>query len=167
MYLFRLITYTMFINSKLNVFLNLKKKRYCCLCLFHELVLLKKQFLIKKVSIYLFVLLYIVAMLRPIAPLVEYVINYDYISKVLCINKDKPELSCNGKCHLMKKLAQQQEDDFNSLRINMKEYPVGFVSLLEFSSNKSEINIKRKNLFSYKQDYDFAFYQKIFHPPII
>jgi hypothetical protein len=36
-------------------------------------------------------------------------INYDYISKVLCINKDKPELKCNGKCHLMKELAKLQK----------------------------------------------------------
>jgi hypothetical protein len=41
----------------------------------------------------------------------DYAINYDYISKVLCINKDKPELKCNGKCHLMKELAKASEDD--------------------------------------------------------
>jgi hypothetical protein len=34
--------------------------------------------------------------------LVDYAINYEYISKVLCENKAKPELQCNGKCHLMK-----------------------------------------------------------------
>ena len=106
-------------------------------------------------------------MLRPIAPLIEYVINYDYISKVLCINKDKPELRCNGKCHLMKKLKQQEEDDFNSLRINMKEYPVGFVSILQFSDEYIERKIKRKDTFSYKQNYHFIFYQKIFHPPTV
>ena len=48
-------------------------------------------------------------MLRPISPFIEYMINYDYISKVLCINKNKPELSCNGKCHLMKTLKKEQE----------------------------------------------------------
>ena len=106
-------------------------------------------------------------MLRPIAPLVEYVINYDYISKVLCINKDKPELRCNGKCHLMKKIEQQQESDFNSLRVNMEEYPVDFISLLNFSENSLEIAIKRKDTFSYKQYYYFTFQQEIFHPPTV
>jgi len=106
-------------------------------------------------------------MLRPIAPLVEYVINYDYISKVLCINKDKPELNCNGKCHLMKKLEQQQEDDFNSLQINMEEYPIGFVSVLHIL-DKKPINItKRKKIFSYKSNYYFSFHQEIFNPPTI
>jgi hypothetical protein len=47
------------------------------------------------------------AMLKPIAPFVTYALNYDYISKVLCINKDKPEMRCKGACQLMKKLQQQ------------------------------------------------------------
>ncbi len=106
-------------------------------------------------------------MLRPIAPFVEYVINYDYIAKVLCINKDKPELSCNGKCQLMKKLEQQQQDDFNSLRINMDEYPIGFVSVLDFSEKKRNTNTKRNKILSYKSNYYFTFHQEIFHPPTV
>jgi hypothetical protein len=47
---------------------------------------------------------------KPIFPVMDYAINYDYISKVLCINKDKPELKCNGKCHLMKELAKTEDD---------------------------------------------------------
>jgi hypothetical protein len=48
---------------------------------------------------------------RPIFPVVDYVVNYEYISKVLCENKDKPKLKCNGKCHLMKELAKQAESE--------------------------------------------------------
>ena len=49
--------------------------------------------------------------LKPILPVVDYIVNYDYISKVLCENKDKPELKCNGKCHLKKELAKASEDE--------------------------------------------------------
>ncbi|MCC3160667.1 hypothetical protein LJ737_25740 [Hymenobacter sp. 15J16-1T3B] len=28
----------------------------------------------------------------------------DYVARVLCINRDKPQLHCNGKCHLRKEL---------------------------------------------------------------
>jgi hypothetical protein len=28
----------------------------------------------------------------------------DYVARVLCINRDKPQLQCNGKCHLAKQL---------------------------------------------------------------
>ena len=48
---------------------------------------------------------------KPVLPLVEYVANYDYISKVLCVNKAQPAMHCNGKCHLMKELAKASENE--------------------------------------------------------
>ena len=38
-----------------------------------------------------------------------YQINKAYITRVLCENRDKPQLHCNGKCYLAKKLKAQQE----------------------------------------------------------
>ncbi len=34
----------------------------------------------------------------------NYAIDFEYISEVLCINKNKPKSKCNGKCHLAKQL---------------------------------------------------------------
>jgi hypothetical protein len=48
-------------------------------------------------------------LLKPLWPLAEYVMNYDYIVDVLCENKDKPELQCDGKCYLAQMLAQESE----------------------------------------------------------
>lgn len=107
-----------------------------------------------------------VAMLRPIAPFVEYAINYDYISKVLCINKDKPALQCNGKCQLMQKLEQQQDDDFKSLRIVSEDYPIGFVEVF-LVSNKTLFIEKIKSNYWFSKSYTFLFSQRIFHPPTI
>jgi len=36
--------------------------------------------------------------------------NQDFIAKTLCINRDKPEKKCNGKCQLTKKIAESKED---------------------------------------------------------
>lgn len=41
----------------------------------------------------------------------DYVLNYDYITQELCENKNKPEMACNGKCHLMKELAKSSTDE--------------------------------------------------------
>jgi hypothetical protein len=49
--------------------------------------------------------------LKPIFPLVDYAVNYNYIAKVLCVNKTKPILKCNGKCHLMKELAKAADSE--------------------------------------------------------
>ncbi|MCF2447636.1 hypothetical protein L0657_27015 [Dyadobacter sp. CY345] len=40
-----------------------------------------------------------------------YQINKEYITRVLCVNRDKPQLNCNGHCYLAKKLKAQQEKE--------------------------------------------------------
>ncbi|WP_346883479.1 hypothetical protein [uncultured Algibacter sp.] len=37
-------------------------------------------------------------------------LNIDYIIETYCINKEKPELKCNGKCHLATQLAKTSQD---------------------------------------------------------
>lgn len=34
--------------------------------------------------------------------------NRAYMAEAFCINKDKPELACNGQCHLAEMLAEDQ-----------------------------------------------------------
>ena len=48
---------------------------------------------------------------RPLWPIAEYLVNYDYIVTRLCENKDKPEMHCNGKCYLTKQLAKEASDE--------------------------------------------------------
>lgn len=39
----------------------------------------------------------------------DYFVRYDYYSTVLCDNQDKPEMQCNGKCHLALNQPTQQD----------------------------------------------------------
>ncbi len=57
-------------------------------------------------------LLFILAVMfiKPLWPIVEYITNYDYIANVLCENKDKPQMNCDGKCYLSKLWAQESQD---------------------------------------------------------
>ena len=50
------------------------------------------------------------AFLAP-AVFIDFKLNQDYISKVLCINRDKPELECDGHCILMDKMKNTQDAD--------------------------------------------------------
>ena len=58
----------------------------------------------------LILFLALVMLLKPLWPLAEYALNYDYIVENLCENKDKPMLNCNGKCFLAKQLAKESGD---------------------------------------------------------
>lgn len=44
----------------------------------------------------------------------DYQINKDYIARVLCENKNRPKLKCNGKCQMMKKLAEEEKQQQSS-----------------------------------------------------
>ncbi|SHI65069.1 hypothetical protein [Pseudozobellia thermophila] len=58
-----------------------------------------------------YIILFVVALMlvKPFWPVVEYIVNYDYIKNVLCENKDRPQLECDGKCYLAKLLAEETE----------------------------------------------------------
>ena len=45
----------------------------------------------------------------PVLLQLSYSINKDYIIEQFCENKAKPQLTCNGKCHLAKQIAAVQE----------------------------------------------------------
>lgn len=107
---------------------------------------------------------------KPLMPFVEYIVDYDYISTVLCINKEKPELKCNGKCHLMKELAKSAEDEkpISEKKSSVKEIEILFfqeLTQLNFPNPKQNtkplLNWHYANLYHY-QNSDAAF-----HPPAI
>lgn len=41
----------------------------------------------------------------------EYNMNRNFIVKNLCVNKAKPKLHCNGKCQMMKRLAEEEKQN--------------------------------------------------------
>ena len=110
--------------------------------------------------------------LKPILPVVDYVVNYDYISKVLCENKAKPELKCNGKCHLMKELAKASEDE-KPINSDKKDNSKQEIELL-FCNEVTEINFRQicfHNKTSIGDNYANLYFHKVscsvFHPPTI
>jgi hypothetical protein len=44
----------------------------------------------------------------------QYQGNKDFISKNLCVNKSRPQLHCKGKCQLMKKMADEEQENSSS-----------------------------------------------------
>ena len=110
-------------------------------------------------------------LIKPVLPVVEYMVNYDYISKVLCENKTKPKLKCNGKCHLMKELAKASEDEkpINSDKKDNSKHEVEILFFQEITNvdffQVMSIN-KRQSSINYTNIYDYLDSKFIFHPPI-
>lgn len=111
-------------------------------------------------------------LLKPILPLVDYGLNYDYISKVLCINKEKPQMHCNGKCHLMKELAKASESE-KPINSDKKDNSKQEIELL-FYKELNEINFRQiyfHNKTSIGDNYANLYFHSVscsvFHPPTI
>jgi hypothetical protein len=71
----------------------------------------------------------------PVIPIVDFLINREYIAKNLCINRDKPKSCCKGKCHLVKQLKKNSTNTENENKDRGKS--AQYKQLDEFLVNKS------------------------------
>ena len=111
--------------------------------------------------------MYFVAWLRPVMPFIEYEINKKYIAEVLCENKDKPMMHCNGKCHLKKQLKKANDVPIDQpLSVPVVSNIKDLVTVLY---ERKPICLKQKNIVKvivpYIINYQFLFDKRIFHPP--
>jgi len=113
----------------------------------------------------IFLVFYLV--FKPLIPVMDYVVNYDYISNVLCINRDKPELHCNGKCYLSKELAKSSQEDSSKTK-NQTQKIIDLYLPAEISEVVIfENNFSGKFSFNYQSDYSYLFLKHVFRPPVI
>lgn len=61
----------------------------------------------------LLLVLYVASIFQSYTPFFDYALNYNYISKVLCVNKDKVGSCCKGKCYLKNQLQKRAEKEEN------------------------------------------------------
>jgi hypothetical protein len=99
---------------------------------------------------------------------VNYQINKEAITAAYCENKSKPQMHCNGKCHLAKQLknADADESKNRSSKTNLQEV------FNLFSIRLSSLNISlpvtgTDSWFSYSDNYSFDFSSSLVHPPTV
>src|SRR5215213_8628353 len=101
---------------------------------------------------------------------IEYNMNKDFISQKLCINKAKPKLHCNGRCQMMKRLAEEEKQNSsntnnNTSRIKIQEsvFSNEIVQLL--------VPLPLSSAISYNEEPPVFVYSvpasSIFHPPAL
>ncbi len=88
----------------------------------------------KRIIPILFLLAFVTTSLKQYYPYLDYSINKNYISEFLCVNKDKPDLGCEGKCHLNKQIKKLSTENNGNFPIPSTNEEVS--SILFFESNK-------------------------------
>jgi len=105
--------------------------------------------------------------LRPVFPFLEYALNYDYISENLCINRDKPESHCKGKCHLKKRLQEVNGGKTSSGHTSapaysVKEHSPGIVEIIDLQFFRRN---NQKNHFFFYSYSSKEFFSSLLTPP--
>ena len=111
--------------------------------------------------------MYFIAWLEPVMPFIEYQINKKYIAEVLCENKDKPKMHCNGKCHLKKQLKKANNQETGSELPVLPSSKTEQLTTLLFEKKHSFLKLiyLKKIITTYIENYQFLFEKNIFHPP--
>ncbi|WP_285008245.1 hypothetical protein [Pedobacter faecalis] len=88
-----------------------------------------------------------------------------YIARELCVNKDRPQLHCEGKCYLMKKLKQAEEKEQKQERQSQK------TQLVQDAVIVTQLNFKQYSLAELdahvppSMGMPSSIKNSIFHPP--
>lgn len=96
-----------------------------------------------------------------------YYINKNYIAENLCENKAKPELQCEGKCHLTKQLkASEEKTGEDNPPVFEESTPLMYchtndIRLSPLPDNPAFFGLFQNSFYSYTSADD------IFHPPQI
>ncbi|HVW98251.1 MAG TPA: hypothetical protein VHA56_19955 [Mucilaginibacter sp.] len=95
-------------------------------------------------------------------------LNQDYISKNLCVNRNRPWMHCNGKCYFMRKIKAAQEnekkqadkDNFSRLEVSFFQH----ARVIDLSSPLTA-TLPAGELPVYSCLYNFSFSTFLLQPP--
>ncbi|MEZ4932547.1 MAG: hypothetical protein R2788_10565 [Saprospiraceae bacterium] len=105
--------------------------------------------------------------LRDLVTNVYFHLNQNFIAQNQCINRDRPEANCHGKCFLKNSLSENHENEENKAPITQKEErPIYIIPSFKsaFNSNISILHDQRSIAFL-TPIYAFEYHDDVFHPP--
>jgi hypothetical protein len=85
--------------------------------------------MVKKIFAYMMLVLITATSLQQLSILSMYWLTQDYITEKFCVNKDKPELQCNGKCHMKDMVAENTEKENQTMSHVENILPVFYTEL--------------------------------------
>lgn len=106
------------------------------------------------------------------APLIfaDYELRKDFITRNYCINKNRPEMNCDGKCYLAKQLEKAEQEDQKQATSNFISKLLSFETVFKINDF---VNFFLNKSFKTKDDSHFKVLEflslknvfSFFHPP--
>lgn len=122
----------------------------------------------RAITAYILLFAIILPTLSPWGTIAYFHLNREYIAKVLCENRARPQLKCNGKCYLAKKLKQQQQKQDKETSERVENMPVVQLYIFKaplFSFEASVFELPVKTCFFYRLAHYTAALPTLYQPP--
>ncbi len=118
---------------------------------------------------YILLFVFQLSIFKPIWVIVDYQANYEYITEVLCENKERPELNCNGTCYLHKELSKIAKDEMptedSKPSASMNRTKSEYIPMSDYAVDFSSIERKEKVRFDAFVDNFLPWTPSIDSPP--
>ncbi|WP_294303693.1 hypothetical protein [uncultured Chryseobacterium sp.] len=106
--------------------------------------------------------------LRPVLPLINYAVNYEYIVKNLCENRNIAESTCKGKCYLEKELSKTEKQSNNSQNIKLSGIDVFLPHQILSFSDQDIFRVSTQDRSpEYIDSETSEYFARVFHPPLV
>ena len=98
--------------------------------------------------------------------IIDYQLNKDYLAANLCENRDKPQMHCNGKCCMMKKMKQEEKNDQENPERKMEnKFEIIAYQATNYLLTPGCTIITRTKYPVIRESISPNFHYTIFHPP--
>lgn len=95
---------------------------------------------------------------------INYSVHKEAITELFCINKDKPDMGCQGKCHLKKQIEETNPPASKKEMVHShKEYDFFLEAKEAINPNNSIAEEPDEAIYS--NAYQFLFSNSLFRPP--
>ncbi|WP_179319546.1 hypothetical protein [Winogradskyella helgolandensis] len=119
--------------------------------------------MMQKVFSYIMTIMFLFVVSQQAVVIMHFKLNQKAITEQFCINKNKPELQCNGKCHLSKELQETENSDSEKI-MTTKNLDLVFYSNQEFETETKK-GIKNNVKMIYIEFHHSEPYLEILVPP--
>ena len=132
----------------------------------------KTSAILKRIIVILLLLVFSLRPMYYLGCLAYYGANINAIIEQFCVNKDRPQLQCDGKCFLAEQLNEASESNQDSGNKFLNSLFESFIPIYVFTHPEIKFknhytNSSSENVFGYKNHYTFLSEGADFKPPIL
>lgn len=121
--------------------------------------------MLKQLASILVILIFTSGILNSNLLLLNYALNKDSITALFCVNKERPELKCDGKCHLGKQLNETTESPESQTIPEVRTFSEFISESIDFELPFQVVDSKTQIVFNYFSCLSEGFQVTLVPPP--